>query len=294
MRKSSIAVVGALAALAAAAAPTHAADRPQTIPLPNGWQPEGIAAQGSQLYAGSLANGAVYTVDVKGGDRGVAIPGQQGRAVAGIKVSGSTVYMSGASTGDVLVGDLRSGTVRTYDVGGGFVNDVALLGGSAYFTDSVKPQLYVLPRHGDQAPTALPITGDLVYDTSPGAFNANGIVAAGDELIVVQSSTGKLFRIDPDTGVSREIDLGGATLPRGDGLLLQGRTLYVVQNTLNQIGVVTLAPDRASGTVGTPITDQDFRVPTTIARAGGDLYAVNARFGTPPGPGTDYDIVRVG
>jgi hypothetical protein len=89
------------------------------------------------------------------------------------------------------------------------------------------------------------------------------------------------------------IDLGGASLTAGDGLALQGRTLYVVRNQLNQIAVVNLAPDLASGSVTRTITSPDFRVPTTVAVFGNSLYAVNARFGTPPTPDTDYDVVRV-
>jgi hypothetical protein len=42
------------------------------------------------------------------------------------------------------------------------------------------------------------------------------------------------------------------------------------------------------------VTDPDFDVPTTITFAAGRLWAVNARFGTPPGHDVEYDIVRVG
>ena len=41
--------------------------------------------------------------------------------------------------------------------------------------------------------------------------------------------------------MTREVDLGGATLANGDGLLLAGRVLFVVQNRLNQIAVVQLS-----------------------------------------------------
>jgi hypothetical protein len=34
-------------------------------------------------------------------------------------------------------------------------------------------------------------------------------------------------------------------------------------------------------------------VPTTITAHGNSIYAVNARFGTPPGPNVDYDVVQV-
>ncbi|HKH41954.1 MAG TPA: hypothetical protein VKA41_08860 [Solirubrobacterales bacterium] len=37
----------------------------------------------------------------------------------------------------------------------------------------------------------------------------------------------------------------------------------------------------------------DFDVPTTIARLGGSLWAVNARFDTPPTAETEYWLTRV-
>ena len=41
------------------------------------------------------------------------------------------------------------------------------------------------------------------------------------------------------------------------------------------------------------ITHPDFDVPTTIDEHGGNLYAVNARFTTPPGPDVPYWVTRV-
>ena len=138
----------------------------------------------------------------------------------------------------------------------------------------------------------LPLGGEWVQ--IPG-FNANGIetTSNGKWLVIVQSATGKLFRVDPQTGVAKLIDLGGAVLTNGDGLRFAGSRLYVMQNRLNQIAVVNLNKDLTSGVVERTITDPAFRVPTTIASFGDSLYAVNARFGTPPGPNVDYDIVKV-
>ena len=39
--------------------------------------------------------------------------------------------------------------------------------------------------------------------------NLDGIVAKNGALVVAESSTGKLFRVDPATGVAEEIDLAG-------------------------------------------------------------------------------------
>jgi hypothetical protein len=110
----------------------------------------------------------------------------------------------------------------------------------------------------------------------------------------VNTVDGVLYKVRPGSGVAKRIDLGGATLLNGDGILLQGKTLYVVQNRMNKIAVVRLTNfDLDEGEVVDTITDSDFRVPTTIASFGDSLYAVNARFDTTPTPDTEYEVVRV-
>jgi hypothetical protein len=101
-------------------------------------------------------------------------------------------------------------------------------------------------------------------------------------------------RINPRTGLTREVDLGGASLVNGDGMLLAGRVLFVVQNRDNKIAVVVLSRSLDRGRVVAELTDPDFDVPTTIAATAGHLYAVNARFGTTDPQPARYDIVRVG
>jgi hypothetical protein len=119
----------------------------------------------------------------------------------------------------------------------------------------------------------------------------------GRWLIVVNSSTGALYRVDPTSGEAALIDLGGDSVLQGDGILLAGKTLYVVQNRIEQIAVIELAPDWLSGTRVDTITNTDeverFRVPTTIAAFGHDLYAVNARFGVDNPANASYEVVRV-
>ena len=84
-----------------------------------------------------------------------------------------------------------------------------------------------------------------------GAFIAYGfeVTPDGRKLIIVQSNTGKLFTVDRRTGRTRTIDLDGATVPNGDGLLLKGRTLFVVQNQLNLVAVVKLSRSGRAGEV---------------------------------------------
>ncbi len=290
------------AALAATAA---AKPFPETIPLPDGWQPEGIATgKGNSFYAGSRATGAIFRGDLRTGKGSVLVEGREGGAALGMKVDRrNRLFVAGGATGTATVYDARDGDeLRSYELVSAptFVNDVTVTRRAAYFTDSQRQQLYVLDlgrggRLPEQART-LPLTGDLEYDDDPETFELNGIAATrnGKRLIAVQSGTGKLFRIDPRSGDTDEIELEGGDVSQGDGILLRGRTLHVVQNRLNRIAVVRLDRRLSEGRITDRIIDPDFDVPTTIARKGGRLWAVNARFSTPPTPETEYDVVKVG
>jgi hypothetical protein len=275
---------------------------PETIPLPNGWQPEGIATGfGNQFFAGSRNTGGIFKGNLKTGEGDVLVPGFGG-AATGMKVDRrNRLFVSGAGTGTARVYNARNGRLlREYMLTAAptFVNDVTLTRRAAYFTDSQKQQLYVLKfrRHGrlPREAQTLPLTGDLMYDMNPDTFELNGIAAVDRKrLITVQSGTGKLFLVNARTGDTDEIDLGGDTVTNGDGLLLLGRRLYVVQNRDNKIAVVHLKRSFRRGEVKRFLTDSDFDVPTTVAFRGGFLWAVNARFTTPPTPDTTYDVVRV-
>jgi sugar lactone lactonase YvrE len=292
-------VLTAIAAVAASSA--LAASFPATIPLPNGWQPEGIAVgDGTTFYVGSIPTGAVYRGDLRTGKGSTLVAGVAGRSAIGVEHDRGRLFVAGGGTGKGFVYDARTGAlVRELQLatGGGatFVNDVVVTNRAAWFTDSNRAALYRVPLSKNGVPAAsaqvVPLTGDFQLVAG---FNLNGIDATpdGKTLVVVQSATGKLFRVTP-TGVTKEIALGVATVPNGDGLLLHGRTLYVVQNQLNRIAVVSLDKSLSSGRIARTITDADFDVPTTIDWHGAFLYAVNARFGTSPGPSTTYAVVKV-
>jgi sugar lactone lactonase YvrE len=281
-----------LAATLLASAALAAAPFPETFPVPPGSQPEGIASgSDTTLYVGSRADGSVYRADARTGDGAVLVPGQTGRGAYGLKLAGGKLYVAGGPTGFGYVYDARTGAnVAAHDFHGMFVNDVTVTRRAAYFTDSQKPLVYVVPRDGS-APFSLPLTGD--FEFLPG-FNANGIAATpdGETLILVQSNTGKLFTVDPDTGATRLID--APLVPNGDGILLVGPVLFVVQNQDNKIAAILLDRRLRRGVLAAELTDPDFDVPTTVARLGLQLYAINARFNTEPTPETPYDVVKVG
>ena len=286
-----------------AAAPAQAF--PDVIPLPDGFQPEGIAVgKGSTFYVGSIPTGAGYRGDLRTGEGAVLVPAQAGRAAIGLKYDERTglLFVAGGATGFAYLYNGETGAnvaeiqLTTAD---SFINDVVVTRTAAYFTNSRQAILYRVPlENNGQLPSPptveeIPLTGD--YRFTPNAFNANGIAATpnGKTLIIVNSVDGVLYNVDRANGVAARIELGGDAGPNGDGILLQGKTLFVVQNQLNQIAVVEINSDLTQGSIVDTITSPAFRVPTTIARFGDSLYAVNARFGTPPTPDTEYEVVRV-
>ena len=277
------------------------------IPLPDGFRPEGITT-GSRhtAYLGSLANGDILRLDLRTGASEVISPGPDTPSV-GLKLDHHRLFVAGGPAGTARVVDAQSGDVlATYTlVPAGtpsFINDVIVTREAAWFTDSLDNALYRLPlddghhRGGGDLPDQdevgkVDLTGDWVQNAD---FNANGITTTPDRraLLVVNSSDGTLYRVKHN-GVARVVDLGGFEVTNGDGLLREGRTLYAVQNRLNQVAVIELSKRGRSGELVDTLTSPDFDVPTTIARSGGDLYLPNARFTTPPTPETDYWVTGI-
>ena len=285
------------------AAPAAARPFPDAIPLPTGFQPEGIDIRGTSFYVGSIPTGAVYRGDVRTGTGSVLVPPQTGRNAIGLDVDArGRIFVAGGPTGQAYVYDAETGgSLASYQLAAGaptFVNDVVVTKDAAWFTESMQAVLYRVPigrngRLGAQADVeTVPLAGD--FELAAG-FNVNGIDAtpSGKTLVVVQSNLGRLYTVDPDTGEADLVELSGGDVRFGDGILLDGRTLYVVQNQLNRVAVVRLGHGLASGTIVEHLTDPALDVPTTIAEFGRWLYAVNARFGIPD-PGTeDYSVIRL-
>lgn len=297
--------LGVATALAVPGAATAQSPQlPTTLQLPNGFQPEGIAiGPGPYAYFGSLADGSIYRINLATG-AGSTVSPATGTLSVGLQTdAGGRLFVAGGFAGDARVIDTRTGAVlASYQLATGteaaFVNDVVLTPTAAYFTDSYQPVLYELPldRRGNlPAPDAvrrIALTGDLVYQDG---MNANGITRTPDgrALIIVQSNTGRLFRVDPATGNATGIDLGTESVPNGDGLLLLGRTLYVVQNQINTVAEIRLCETASRGTVTRRLTDPRLDFPTTVAAFGNRLYLPNARFTTTPEPTTSYTVVAI-
>jgi Cu-Zn family superoxide dismutase len=287
---AAVALTASPAAAGADAARGGDRQRPTSYVLPGeAVFPEGIAfhRRTRSFFVSSTIDGTIFRGTLREPTASVFLPpGEDGRTTAiGLKAHRNRLYVAGGGTGKMWVYDIRSREMIASfdnDLPATFVNDVVVTRtGDAYFTDSLSPYLYRVARSDDGAlrfERFLDFTGSpLVYTTG---FNLNGIAASRDGrfLVVVQSNTGRLFRIEVATRRVREIDLGGVRLTAGDGLLLEGRTLYVVRNALEQIVEVRLGRNLRRGRVVSTTTDPSFAFPTTIARAGGRLLVVNSQF----------------
>jgi hypothetical protein len=298
MRSTSILAVAGLLI----SAPAFADHLPARINLPDGFQPEGIeSGPGNTLFVANFNNGSVLEIDARTGKTTVLVPVLGGRAGLGLKLDNhNRLFVAGGPTGHAYVYDARTGASLadyTLTTAPSFINDVVLTKDAAYFTDSSNAALYKLPlgKHGELPPAGasqtIALSGDFV--NVPGQFNANGIVADGCSLIVVNSFTGTLFKVDPATGFARAIDLGGANVVNGDGLVLRGKKLYVIENFSNQVVVVKLNGDDTSGQIIKTITSPDFDIIATGVLLGNDLIVTNPRFSTPNTPTTPYWLTRV-
>jgi sugar lactone lactonase YvrE len=313
LRRLSALAALALALTFGAGAPASADHRtdtdhfPERLELPNGFWPEGIAiGERPTAWVGSLVNGDIYQLNLRTGEGKVLAKGP-GTPSVGMKVDDhGRLFVSGGPTGGARVIDTRSGKqLAAYTFTSDktvFINDVVLTRHMAWFTDSFNARLFGVPlgRHGAPGDAAdvveLHLTGDWTQSKGPGEFNANGIATTPDRhaLLVVNTTAGKLYRVDPRSGEARTVDLGTESVPGGDGMLRLGRTLYLAQNFPKDfLTTIRLNDDGTRGRLVERRTSANFDAPTTIADFHDWLYVVNARFRTTPGPTVQYWVSRV-
>lgn len=306
-----IGMAAAGATSATARTPDHRPSWPRTVALPVGFRPEGITSgPGAQFYVGSLANGAVVTGDLRTRRHRVLLTGAVGRAIRGLFYDRRTglVWAAGnvGTVGHVWAIDARRGSVvaDTIVPGAAFLNDLVVTRDRVYVTDSrlVPDRLTVLrlSRHGwptSAPPRFIGLGGEWPAGTGAGV-NGNGIRALPDgALLLNNSAVGGLWRTDRHTGVTRRVPVvGGPPLTGGDGLLLDGTTVYNVRGSGQaEVSVLKLHRSRRGLTatwVGAR-TDSTLDVPSTATLAVGALWAVNARFGTPNPDQAEYWITRL-
>jgi sugar lactone lactonase YvrE len=307
---------------------------PKIVPALEGAPPEGFTiGKGTTAYNGSI-DGSIYKVDLRTGEGAILVEAEPDFNALnfdcyklGMRVDKRSNYLfvAGCQIGNVYVFDADSGDeIKQYQLTpefGSVINDIAITKRAAYFTDYISPAIFSLPlskngRIPDDpgAGTRIPLSGDFENgDNLLGVF-ANGIVATpdGETLIVGNSGSSKLFRVDPTTGQADEIivdppiaglvpvldengdpifDEDGFPVLDGtflDAIVMRDGVLYVIGSGWNgpeddKVFVVVLADDLLTGINMGTITDPDTDFLASGALHGDSLYLNNARYSSFPG-----------
>lgn len=255
--------------------------RDYLLPGPTAF-PEGIAydAQKGVLYTGSATNGTIYAINAADGTvRKFSEGGASGRRAAlGLKVDPQgRLWVAGGAEGTVSVLSPDGMVLKVLEMPKSplpYLNDLTVApDGNVYVTDSRRPVLYRVDRN-------MNLTAWLDLTRTPIRYgpgiNLNGITATPDGrfLLAIQLNTGDLWRIDLRTKAVQKV-MGG--LQNGDGLLLDGHTLYVGRNRNGVISKVALSADYSSGSLVSEEPLAGLRYPTTLALIGGDLVVAQSQ-----------------
>jgi hypothetical protein len=297
---------------------------PDLIPIAAGMEPEGIEMGrdtdffvGGNSWSGNLTNaGAIYKGNLLTGEGQILVP-PTGKPLSGLSYDARTDYLyaaTGFSSGfsgpwweqGVKVYAATSGRLLGEIIFGDNIvaNDVLVTDKAVYCTDSVSTTLYKIPLENDGKVFSsnfekIEMTG---FEMDPESFNANGLVGDfdGKQLVIVNISTGVLYLVDTETGAASPVNVQGEEqlFADGDGLYMDGRTLYIMQNFAQKIAVVELSDDLTQGTFIKNLVSDDFSIPTTITGYGNCIYAINTHFLEFTAEGADptsiqSDVVKV-
>ena len=297
-------VAGASVATAKRGGSKGANERLFTLKPDPAGNPEGVAfdKRSRSFYVGITADGAIYRGSLKSDTVEPFIPGGTGKSAVGLKTKRGKLYVAGGATGSITVYDLATkAQVAKFETGtGGFLNDLVVTrGGDVYVTDSRRPKLWHVTGEQVEAGSGTPQDLDvsaIPYETGPNDFNVNGIVAkSSSKLIVVDSNSGKLFRIklgDDGSSIDDLDEITGATVPGGDGLLLDRGKLVVVQGNPAQLSFLKLRHGAREAKLKRTQTSTKLRGPSTVDAAKGLYLVVNADFANSTKPFTVAGLPR--
>jgi hypothetical protein len=291
-----VVALGAMATVASA----QTAERLFTLQPDPAGNPEGVAfdKRTQAFFVSITADGAIYRGTLDSDTVSPFIAGEAGRNAVGIKVRRGKLYVAGGPSGSITVYDLATKeVVAQFETGaGGFLNDLVVTDrGDIFVTDSFRPILWHVTakqvRAGSGTPQALDVS-EIPYEA--GQFNVNGIVrASARKLVVVDSNSGKLFRIrlgKHRSSISSIDEIEGATVMGGDGLLRDNGRLVVVQGNPAQLAFLKLR--HGTATLEDTQTSAKLRGPSTVARARSLYLVVNADFATSQLPFTVAGLPR--
>lgn len=300
MKKTPIILVSvAMTLLALSAQSISAGDKPfpRIVPALDYSSPEGFAiGKGHTAYNGSV-DGSIYKVNLRSGVGEVLNPQETPDPFdclkLGMRVDSRTnnLFVAGCWYENLLVYDADTGEVKAeYQLGPMFdslVNDLAITKDAVYITDSFLPYIYRLPlaQNGGLPPnadgvTTIDLPAEFIMDWNGFCCGGNGIVATpdGETLIIGHSLLSALYRVDPVTGDVDEIEVSPPLTGFLDGLVMHGRTLYIMNPDWELVQVVQLDKEMITGEFVGTISDPNMSGVASGALFGKSLYVNNAHY----------------
>ena len=266
--------------------------------------PEGIAydEKDDAAFAGSMETQAIGRVSLDRNESRVVSPaGALFPDMHGLTVDDAgRLWVAGGRSGQIAVLDSRTGRIlkrfQTPVDPAPLINDVAVVGSSAYFTDTWRPTLFRITFKGNQFSEPEPwlqFKGTSLEYTE--GANLNGIAGTTDGryLIVVQTNTGRLFRVGVADKSVTPVDL--EAIPSGDGLVLDGRRVYLLRPTELEIVTIQLSEDLTKGSIISRFTNAALKSPTTAVKAGDRLLVVNSQLNrrSTKNPDLPFEILAI-
>ncbi|HVZ36178.1 MAG TPA: hypothetical protein VG963_27310, partial [Polyangiaceae bacterium] len=192
--------------------------------LPANYFPEGITVTGAdRLFVGSVATGAIYTVAP--GDttatQFIAAGTLPKSGVLGMSASkdGGLLWVCNTDTanghGDIVGLGVGDGQVKAThpmpdSASGAFCNDITIgADGTLWATESFGGRIFRITT-GDlpsNTPATVWLEAPALAQPSPGTFGVNGLALVSGQLLLVNSSSGKLLTIDPTLATPTPDDL---------------------------------------------------------------------------------------
>ncbi|KAK3151415.1 hypothetical protein QOZ80_3AG0245580 [Eleusine coracana subsp. coracana] len=248
-------------------------------------------AEGARFLASTFFGGGVAEVRVSGdggawGDEQVVVadPDVKGRVSLGLAVDAPrrrvlVVYADRpprfgyAALGAYELGSWRRLFLTRLDAPGEstFADDVAAdEDGNAYVTDAMGSKIWKLSPDGE----LLGVIKNATFVQRTGPLNnfvgLNGIVYhPNGYLLVVHTSGGDLFKVDPKTGSVRKVDVRGS-LKQGDGLELLSPTRLAVAGMPSRL--VESSDDWETATVTGRYVGPMHRIGSSAMVKDGDVY----------------------
>ena len=184
---------------------------PDSIDLPNGWRPEGVVVgRGSNVYVGStLAVGALWHGDLRTGEGEILFPGGTGQVTVGLEHDQhDRIWAAGGPTGvgkvSTQTGSLLSRHTPSW---------LRARGSSMTWSSPLRPRTSPIPWAVSSSPCRSgPAVSFPIPEHRPARHRRRQPDRHRDHARQQgphRGSAGDLYRVDPATGTTTEIDLGG-------------------------------------------------------------------------------------